>query len=132
MAGTKGLNVQGGREGGDVLLPAPAPLNRPPLNRPLGETTPPSINHSNYKAEKEKQKRGKKEGRGGRKIKRQNENSQAGRHTQRKINTVSTSSHFTKKENNNLCHILINTLLCIDLLFSTSFYVLVYIELSFF
>lgn len=32
-------------------------LNRPLKNRPPGMTTPPSINHSNYKAEKEKQRK---------------------------------------------------------------------------
>ena len=54
--GDKGLNVQGQ----DVFLPALASamlhlLNRPLKNRPPGKTTTPSINHSNYKAEKEKQ-----------------------------------------------------------------------------
>lgn len=33
-------------------LSSVAPLNRPLKNRPPGKTTPPSINHSNYKAEK--------------------------------------------------------------------------------
>lgn len=50
-----------------VPAPAQAPLNRPLKNKPLGKTTPPSINHSNYKVEKEKEekkRRKKKEGAG--------------------------------------------------------------------
>lgn len=59
----KGLNVQGE----NVLLPAPssAALKRPLNNMPPGKTTPPSINHSNYKDEKDKQWTRKKKGGGG-------------------------------------------------------------------
>lgn len=38
-------------------LSGAAPLNRALKNRPPGKTTPPSINHSNYKAEKERQRK---------------------------------------------------------------------------
>lgn len=70
-----------------------APLNRPLKNRPAGKTTPPSINHSNYKAEKEKQgKRRGERGVVGLKIERQNENRQVD--TRRKKQIIHWSVHF--------------------------------------
>lgn len=66
-----------------MLLPALSSvvLKRPLKKRPPGKTTPPSINHSNYKDEKDKQR--KKERGGWSQIERQDENT--GRQTEEKL-----------------------------------------------
>lgn len=69
-------------------LSGATPLNRPLQNRPSGKTTPPSINHSNYKAEKEKH-REKKRRRGVRDVtdRKTQIGKQAGRHTHTRTHT---------------------------------------------